>query len=111
MDDRKALWLALCDIPGIGPSSARHICGQLGLLPQTLWGDLQMKDKRWLKSWLTAASEERGPLGTEFLRQRRLERKALISLGSLRGIRRRQGLPVRGQRTHSNGRTARRQRN
>jgi len=46
-------------------------------------------------------------LGTDLRRKAKVNKEALMSLGSYRGIRLRQGLPVRGQSTHSNGRTAR----
>jgi small subunit ribosomal protein S13 len=50
-------------------------------------------------------------LGTDLRRKRKADKEKLIKLGTIRGIRLRQGLPVRGQNTHSNARTARKKLN
>lgn len=108
MVEDKTLWLALCDIPGVGRKTALRICKEVGLLPNSKWGSLATKEQRSIQTWMEAALEGEQALGRDFLRQRYKERKAKISLGSYQGIRLRQGLPVRGQRTHSNARTSRR---
>jgi len=110
MNKKKALWVALSDIPGVGKKTAQDACQKLGYLPTCPWGKLTEKQQRRLQLWLEEqAFQEKAKLfGTDFRRKNQKEKEALISLGSNRGIRLRKGLPVRGQRTHSNGRTARR---
>ena len=108
MAEEKALWLALCDIPGVGRKTALKICKEVGILPQSKWGSLATKEQKAIQQWMAAAIGGERALGKDFLRQAYKKRKAKISLGSYQGIRLRQGLPVRGQRTHSNANTSRR---
>lgn len=108
MAEKKPLWLALCDIPGVGRKTALRICKEVGILPNCKWGSLALKEQKSIQNWMETALGEERALGKDFWRQYYKERKAKISLSSYQGIRLRLGLPVRGQRTHSNARTSRR---
>lgn len=127
MDENNALYKSLKKIPGVGKKTAIFACQSLGLIPTIPWKKLTEKQQRALYNWLEENIHEGGPnttwknslgidiseginvrpLGTDYIRKKSEARKLLISLGSLRGIRLRRGLPIRGQKTHSNGRTAR----
>lgn len=109
MDEKKVLGAALCSIPGIGKNTVTRLSKELGLNLRSSWGKLTLEQKESVYAWLkeVIGAQEGGALGTEYKRERALRKSFLISLGSHRGIRLRQGLPVRGQNTHTNARTAR----
>ncbi len=76
----KPIWIALTYIYGIGQTTARKIVAQAGIDGMTrVEGDLR--------------------------KEIAMNIKRLVDLGAYRGIRHRKGLPVRGQRTHTNART------
>ena len=97
----KRLEVALTYVFGIGRSRAREI-----LSSTDVSGDLrvhQLGDEQLLKlrDWIEANYEVEGDLRREI--QADIRRK--VEIGSYQGIRHRRGLPVRGQRTHTNART------
>ncbi len=88
---------------GVGKSSAKAICRELGLPPQLFIGELTEAQhfliaKKIKESYIVEGNLE------EQIKQ---DLQRYQTNGSQRGYRLRNGLPVRGQRTHSNGRTAR----
>jgi small subunit ribosomal protein S13 len=92
--------IALTGIYGIGRVTARKICADSGIKPDT-----KIKD-------LTEAEVEsiRGEVGKytiegDLRRTISMNNKRLMDLGSYRGIRHRRGLPLRGQQTQTNART------
>lgn len=97
----KRIEVALTYILGIGRPSARKICTEAGV-------DLQKKIDQLTESELTKIREivDRGyKVEGDLRRDTSLAIKRLVDLGCYRGVRHRKGLPVRGQRTHSNART------
>jgi small subunit ribosomal protein S13 len=100
----RPLLRALQLLPGLGERRARELCRILGFAPNLRVQDLTAEQEVSLATNLRQNYLVAGPLAEA--RARSLDR--LRRNGSVRGYRIRTGLPVRGQRTHSNGQTARR---
>ncbi|MBT8420193.1 MAG: 30S ribosomal protein S13 [Gammaproteobacteria bacterium] len=98
--DRKHAWVSLTAIYGIGRSKAFHICSVLGLDPHVPIKDLLESDLERLR-----AEVARHAVEGDLRREVSMNIKRLMDLGCYRGLRHRRGLPVRGQRTHTNART------
>ena len=98
--DRKHIRVALTYIYGIGGTRALDICNAAGVGPDVVVRDLTEADLNALRSEVAKGVTE-GDLRREVL----MNVKRLMDLGCYRGIRHRRGLPVRGQRTHTNART------
>ena len=99
----KRIEIALTYVYGIGLSRAQKIIAETGVNPDTRVRDLSDEDAIKLRSYVTENYQIEGDL-------RRLESmniKRLADIGTYRGRRHRQGLPVRGQRTRTNARTRR----
>ena len=97
----KRLEIALTYIFGIGRTRALETVKQTGLSPDIRVKDLTDEDLVKLRDWIEATYQTEGDLRREV--QGDIRRK--IEIGSYQGIRHRRGLPVRGQRTHTNART------
>ncbi|MBM3827849.1 MAG: 30S ribosomal protein S13 [Actinobacteria bacterium] len=97
----KRLEIALTYIFGIGRPTARRMCSDLGVNPNTRVRDLTDDEVNKLRVWVDQNITVEGDLRREV--QTDIKRK--IEIGCLQGIRHRKGLPVRGQRTHTNART------
>lgn len=99
----KRVEIGLTYIYGIGLSRSQEILEKTGVNPDTRVKDLSDEEVTSLRSFIEANYQIEGDL-------RRLENmniKRLIDIGTYRGRRHRQGLPVRGQRTRTNARTRR----
>ncbi|MCP4700601.1 MAG: 30S ribosomal protein S13 [Gammaproteobacteria bacterium] len=96
----KHIVIGLTAIYGIGTTSAQGICTAANVKPETKVKDLSEAE-------LDALRTETGKYTTEgdLRRETSMNIKRLMDLGCCRGIRHRRGLPVRGQRTHTNART------
>ena len=97
---RKALAYALPYIYGIGLHTAKAICARVNIPPDRKVDELSETDVKALRETIETYKVE-GDLRREV--QQNIKR--LMDLGSYRGLRHRRGLPVRGQRTHTNART------
>ena len=97
----KRLEISLTYIFGIGKPTAQRICAELGLDPNTRVRDMTEDEVNRIRVWVDQALTVEGDLRREV--QQDIKRK--IEIGCLQGIRHRKGLPVRGQRTHTNART------
>ena len=97
----KRLEVALTYIYGVGRSRARETLQQTGVNADLRVRDLTDEDLVKLRDWIEATYRVEGDLRREV--QSDIRRK--IEIGSYQGIRHRRGLPVRGQRTHTNART------
>jgi small subunit ribosomal protein S13 len=98
---QKRLEIGLTYIYGIGQSTAQRICATLALDPNEKVRDLTDDEVTKLRTYIDGELEVEGDLR----RDRAQAIKRLTEIGSYRGIRHRRGLPVRGQRTKTNGRT------
>jgi len=101
LPNQKRLEIGLTYIYGIGQPTARQVCAQLGLSPDTKVRDLTDDEVTRLRSHIDGELQVEGDLR----RERSQAIKRLSEIGSYRGIRHRRGLPVNGQRTKTNART------
>jgi len=101
LPNQKRLEIGLTYIYGIGRSTANKIALELGLNPDTKVRDLTDEEVTRLRQHIDSDLQVEGDLR----RERQQAVKRLGEIGSYRGIRHRRGLPVRGQRTHTNART------
>ncbi len=97
----KRLEISLTYIFGIGKSTAQKIAALLELDPNTKVRDLTEDEVSKIRAYVDEHLTVEGDLRRDV--QQDIKRK--IEIGSLQGIRHRKGLPVRGQRTHTNART------
>ncbi|MFT5457697.1 MAG: small subunit ribosomal protein S13 [Myxococcota bacterium] len=97
----KPVWIALTYIYGIGRKSAQAIVGQVGIDPMKRIFQLSDHEVARLREVIQQGYRVEGELRKEVA----MNIKRLIDMGAHRGIRHRRGLPVRGQRTHTNART------
>ncbi len=97
----KRLEIALTYIYGIGRTRADEILAATGISPDLRVKDLTDEQLVPLREYIEAHFKIEGDLRREV--QADIRRK--IEIGSYQGIRHRRGLPVRGQRTHTNART------
>ena len=93
--------IALTYVYGIGRTSAVKILAKANVDPARKSDDLTAEEQVRIRQVIDADFEVEGDLRREV--QQNIKR--LMDLGSYRGIRHRKGLPVRGQRTHTNART------
>jgi small subunit ribosomal protein S13 len=97
----KKLEIALRYIYGVGPTTAREICKQSGVDPETKINALSDQDVAKLREVIERDHQVEGDLKREV--QQNIRR--LIEIGSYRGLRHRRGLPTRGQNTRSDARS------
>ncbi|HEU4642840.1 MAG TPA: 30S ribosomal protein S13 [Gemmatimonadaceae bacterium] len=97
----KKVEIGLTYIYGIGRAVARKIIAETGVNPDHRIRDLNDADVNRLRQIIERDYRVEGALRTEVA----MNIKRLMDIGSYRGIRHRRGLPVRGQRTHTNART------
>lgn len=97
----KRLEIGLAYIFGIGRPTALSICEELRIEPGTKVRDLTDDEVLRIRMHLDQNLRVEGDLRREV--QQNIRRK--VEIGSYQGIRHRRGLPVRGQRTHTNART------
>jgi small subunit ribosomal protein S13 len=97
----KRLEISLTYIFGIGRTTAQKMCAELDLNPDTRVRDLTdsevNKIRMYIENNLSVEGDRRRDVQTDIKRK--------IEIGSYQGVRHRKGLPVRGQRTHTNART------
>ncbi len=98
---QKRVEVALTYIHGIGRTTARQVCTQLGIPAARRVNELSDQDVMRLRELIDRDHKVEGDLRREVA----INIKRLMDLGSYRGLRHRRGLPVRGQRTHTNART------
>jgi small subunit ribosomal protein S13 len=97
----KRLEIALTYIYGIGKPTAQKICTETGLDPNERVRNLTEEEVNQIRVWVDANTVVEGDLRREVAQD--IKRK--IEIGCYQGVRHRKGLPVHGQRTHTNART------
>ncbi|MGH9155890.1 MAG: 30S ribosomal protein S13 [Acidimicrobiales bacterium] len=97
----KRLEISLTYIFGVGRTTAQKVCEQTGIAVNTRVRDLTDEEVARLRAWIDENLKVEGDLRRDI--QQDIKRK--MEIGSYQGIRHRRGLPVRGQRTHTNART------
>jgi len=99
----KRVEIALTYLYGIGLSRSQEILAKTGVNPDTRTKDLTDEDIAQLRTYIETSYQIEGDLR----RWESMNIKRLGDIGTYRGRRHRQGLPVRGQRTRTNARTRR----
>jgi small subunit ribosomal protein S13 len=97
----KRLGTSLTYVFGIGSTTAGQVCEATGIDPGTRVRDLTDEEVTRLRNWIDANVKVEGDLRRDVSQD--IKRK--MEIGSYQGIRHRRGLPVHGQRTHTNART------
>ena len=97
----KRVVIALTYIHGIGRTAAQKICDTVGIPTQRRVNELSDAELSQVRDIIDQQYVVEGDLR----RERAMNVKRLMDLGCYRGLRHRRGLPVRGQRTHTNART------
>jgi len=97
----KPIWVALTYIYGIGKSSADEIIRKAKIVASTRANDLTEGQVAAIRKIIDESYEVEGDLR----KATQMNIKSLVDIGCYRGLRHRKGLPVRGQRTHTNART------
>jgi small subunit ribosomal protein S13 len=98
---RKAIAFALPYIFGVGKKTALKICAKANIPESRKVDELTETDVKAIRDILESSYKVEGDLRREI--QQNIKR--LMDLGCYRGLRHRRGLPVNGQRTHTNART------
>ncbi|MBN1879941.1 30S ribosomal protein S13 [bacterium] len=101
LNKNKRIEIALTGIYGIGLTSSRRLLTMTGINPDTKVSDLTETEVRRLREIIENEFKVEGALRQEI----QVNIKRLMDLGTYKGLRHRRGLPVRGQRTHTNART------
>ena len=97
----KRIQIALTYIFGIGDTRAKKICEEAKLDPSKRVNSLTEQELTTIRDLIDKSYVVEGDLR----RDNAVNLKRLVDLGCYRGLRHRKGLPVRGQRTHTNART------
>ena len=97
----KRLEISLTYIFGIGKPTAQKICADTGLDPNERVRNLTEEEVNQIRAWVDTNATVEGDLRRDVAQD--IKRK--IEIGCYQGRRHRKGLPVRGQRTHTNART------
>lgn len=101
LPSRKRMEIGLTYIYGIGRTRAKSILHRTNVDPNKKVSDLSEEEAQRIRTLLESEGSVEGDLRKEVS----LNIKRLIEMGSYRGLRHRRGLPVRGQRSHTNART------
>ncbi|TNE31708.1 MAG: 30S ribosomal protein S13 [Alphaproteobacteria bacterium] len=97
----KRVVIALTYIYGIGPTTSKKICEMANIPAERRVKDMSEQEESQIREIIANDFEVEGDLR----RTVSMSIKRLLDLGCYRGLRHRKGLPVRGQRTHTNART------
>jgi len=97
----KRLEVALTYIYGVGPSTSRKILVATGISPDKRVHEMTEEETAKIRSYIESNFKVEGALRAQV----NMDIKRLMDIGCYRGLRHRMGLPVRGQRTHTNART------
>ena len=100
--DKKRTPIALTYIHGIGRTTAFKICEKLGIDVQKRMGEL---DEDTLNRIRAEVDQDEYVIEGDLRRERSMNIKRLMDMKCYRGLRHRNGLPVRGQRTRTNARS------
>ena len=101
LPSKKRTEIGLTYIYGIGRTRSKSLCHRAGVNPDKKVADLTEDEINRIRLILEGEGSVEGDLRKEIS----MNIKRLIEMGAYRGLRHRRGLPVRGQRTHTNART------
>ena len=103
LPDNKKAHIALKKIYGLGANQSKSICKKLGFSNNLKLKELKTEQ---LKRLQILVEESSNRINSDLFYYKKLEFKKLLNMRSIKAIRRTKGLPVRGQRTHTNAKTA-----
>jgi small subunit ribosomal protein S13 len=103
LSDNKTVYISLSYIYGIGKKKSKFLCKSLGFSDNYLIKNLS---KEQINRIIKFVESSNILIESDLKKKNLLILKNLISIKSYKGLRRYQGLPVRGQRTHTNGNTS-----
>ena len=103
LSESKSVYFGLTSIYGIGKSRSFLICKKIGLSLNLKIKDLSSNQ---INQILKVVESSGYVVANDLRRSVLLSKQRLVSIKSYRGLRRKKGFPVRGQRTHTNARTA-----
>ena len=106
--ENKSIRIALSYIYGLGSQNSVFICKKLGFSPNLTVKNLT---KKQIYKLIIAIELSNIVISTDLRKSRLLINKKLVDIKSYKGLRKLQGLPVRGQRTHTNSKSSRKFRN
>ena len=98
---RKHVWIGLTRIFGLGDTKAKEVCDKAKVPLEKRIDDLDDNEVKRIREVIEGDYKVEGDLRREVA----MNIKRLMDLGCYRGLRHRRGLPVNGQRTHTNART------
>jgi small subunit ribosomal protein S13 len=101
LPNKKRVEIGLTYIYGIGRTRSLSLCNRAGIDPDKKVADMTEEETNHIRQIL----EEEGAVEGDLRKELSMNVKRLMEMGSYRGLRHRRGLPVRGQRTHTNART------
>jgi small subunit ribosomal protein S13 len=101
LPNKKRALIGLTYIYGIGRTRSMSILHRAGVSPDKRVADLNEDEVNRIRQII----EEEGAVEGDLRKETSLNVKRLMEMGAYRGLRHRRGLPVRGQRTHTNART------
>jgi small subunit ribosomal protein S13 len=101
LPNKKRAEIGLTYIYGVGRTRSLSLCHRAGIDPNKKIADLAEDEINRVRQIL----EEEGAVEGDLRKEVSMNVKRLIEMGSYRGLRHRRGLPVRGQRSHTNART------
>lgn len=104
LPENKSVHFALTNVYGIGQNTAHFICKKLGFSINLKIKDLTQEQ---IVEILQLIDSSNLTLNNELKKFKSLTLKKLVSIKSYKGLRRVRGLPVRGQRTHTNAKSSR----
>lgn len=105
LPENKSIYFALKYIYGIGKNRSFLICKKLGFLPNVKVKNLSFSQINQISKFIESSNFV---LANDLRRLNLLNKQKLLTIKSYRGLRRKKGFPVRGQRTHTNAKTAKR---
>lgn len=104
--ENKSIYFSLCSIYGINKNRSVFICKQLGF---SLNLKLKFLSISKIDKLIKAIESSSFIISNDLKRVKLLNNQRLLTIKSYRGLRKKKGFPVRGQRTHTNARTAKKQ--
>jgi small subunit ribosomal protein S13 len=104
LPEKKSICYSLSYIYGLGTKKSLFVCKTLGFSKNLKINDLTNEQINKIITFIPFLKLE---LASDLKKLKTLKMKKLIHIKSYKGLRKNQGFPIRGQRTHTNGKTAR----
>lgn len=103
LPENKPIFLSLTHIYGFGKLSSEFVCKKLGFSKNLKLKNLSKEQISKLVKTIESLNKE---LASDLKKSKKFSLKKLIAIKSYKGLRKIKGLPIRGQRTHTNAKTS-----